>query len=146
MGNIYGSSKVCFQGDKLEMLNEDVSNVTREGRDFEFEETFPSWNIESQGIEDTEIGSRKVMLKSLPSGSFGYELDKATAYANLDTINISKCLPLSPDLGKIMAKSDNPELRAYVWQVWTIILKPYNVLPLTYFVIKYTIVLYTLFS
>ena len=123
MGNIYGSTKVCFQGDELEMLNNDVSNVTREGRDFEFEETFPSWNIESQGIEDTEMGSRKVMLKSLPSGSVGYEVDKVTAYTTLDTINISKCLPLSPDLGKIMAKSDNPQLRAYVWQVGTIIIK-----------------------
>merc|ERR1719464_2104926 len=58
------------------------------------------------------------MLKSLPSGSSGYELDKVTAYTTLDTINISKCLPLSPDLGKIMAKSDNPQLRAYVWQEW----------------------------
>ena len=123
MGNIYGSTKICFQGDELSMLNDDVSNVTREGRDFEFEETFPSWSRKSLEIMDTEIGSRKVMLKSLPSGSFGYELDKASTYSTLDTINISKCLPLSPDLGKIMAKSDNPQLRAYVWQVGNIILK-----------------------
>ena len=39
-----------------------------------------------------------------------------TEWFNITTDD-DKCLPLSPDLSKIMATSDDHKLRSYVWQV-----------------------------
>ena len=136
MQRIYGQITICFNGTEWHGVNNKSSGYSsvkegknkpnhfnvpfRQGRDLDFEETFPSWNKKlpvSLNAFDS-IGENKFPLKTLPGGSTGYSIPlSVTRYSDLPENDTAECLPLSPDLSEIMATSNDYKLRTYVWQV-----------------------------
>ena len=136
MQRIYGQITICFNDTEWHGVNNKSSGYSsvkegqkepnyfnvpfRQGRDLDFEETFPSWNKKlpvSLNAFDS-IGENKFPLKTLPGGSTGYSIPlSVTRYSDLPEKDAAECLPLSPDLSEIMATSNDYKLRTYVWQV-----------------------------
>ena len=136
MSNIYGTTTVCLAGTEwsnasnivLRYSSSDEEtglrfNITfkfrtsvREGRDSEFLESFPTWK--NKFSEDSRMGQEKFFLKKIPGGNTGYNTPVSiNSYSAVTDKDSEECLPLSPDLNKIMADSNDSKLRNYVWQV-----------------------------
>ena len=136
MQNVYGTTTVCFNGTEWSGIASIVRGYSRlvkdreeqnhfnvpfrQGRDLDFQETFPSWNKKlPMSIKVfNSLGETKFPLKTLPGGATAYSIPlSVNSYSDSPGNDAEECLPLSPDLSEIMATTNDYKLRTYVWQV-----------------------------
>lgn len=134
MQNVYRTTTVCFNGTEwsgitniasgysksVEAQNEQNDRQNRQGRDLDFQETYPSWNkkLPMSLKVFNSLGETKFPLKTLPGGATAYSQPlSVNSYSDSPGNDAEECLPLYPDLNEIMATSNDFKLRTYVWQV-----------------------------